>query len=242
MVALIAAVIALALLWLGPQAWQLLQDQEALAAWVAKLGWWGPVALVALNAIQIVVAPIPGYVVQIAAGFLFGPLWGGVWSSLGLLAGATISFWLARFYGRPLVGRLVGDDRLARWEQVTHSTNTLVWFVLLLGPVGDLPYFLAGLARVSFWKIFIITLAVRVPSTFVVAAAGAGVMLLNWWQIALLMALLLGLLLLFFRYQDRMLQWSDRTIQRHIQRHHRGHAGPVERSLQSDAIKIRAKN
>lgn len=212
------AIIVIALLWIGPRVWQLAQDEELLAAWVAGLGWWGPLALVALNAIQIVAAPIPGYLFQVAAGFLFGPFWGGVWASLGLVIGSTIAFWLARLYGRPLVGRLVGHERLARWEQVSHSASFLVWLVLLLGPIGDIPYFLAGLSPVSFVKILIITLVVRVPSTFVVAAAGAGVLMLTWWQVALLLGALLGLLFLFFRHQEQLMRWSDQHIQRRIER------------------------
>lgn len=218
LVAGIVAIMVIALLWFGPQLWQLAQDQAALESWVAGLGWWGPLALIALNAIQIVIAPIPGYVAQVAAGFLFGPFWGGLWASMGLLIGSTIAFWLARFYGRPLAGRLVGEERLAQWEQIGHSSSTLVWLVLLLGPIGDLPYFLAGLARVSFVKIFVITLVVRVPSAFVVAAAGAGIVLLTWWQIALLLVALLGLLLLFFRYQEQIVRWSDRYVQRRVER------------------------
>jgi uncharacterized membrane protein YdjX (TVP38/TMEM64 family) len=205
-------VVLVALVWIGPQFWQLAQDQEALEEWVAELGWLGPVALVAINALQIIIAPIPGYVSQLAAGYLFGPFWGGVWSSLGLLLGASAAFWLARLYGRPLVGRLVGEERLARWEHVTHSDSTFLWIVLLLGPVGDIPYFLAGLAHVSFIKILAITLIIRVPSTFVVAAAGAGVMLLNWWQIALLVAVLLGLTLVFIRYQEQIIRWGDERM------------------------------
>jgi uncharacterized membrane protein YdjX (TVP38/TMEM64 family) len=211
-------IIVVALLRFGPSLWRIVQDEAALEAWLVTLGWWGPLALVALNAIQIVVAPIPGYVVQLAAGFLFGPIWGGVWANVGLLVGATLAFWLARFYGRPLAGRLVGHERLAQWEHVTHSDSTLVWFVLLLGPVGDLPYFLAGLAKVSFAKIFLITLLVRVPSTFVVAAAGAGVMLLTWWQIALVIALLFVIVLLFLRYQTQIVQWSDRITRPRVMR------------------------
>lgn len=215
-VAAVVVIIVVALIWFGPQIWQLVQDEQALEAWVVSLGWLGPLALVAINALQIVVAPIPGYVVQVAAGFLFGPLWGGIWGSIGLLLGASLAFWLARLYGRPMVGRLVGPARLDQWEHVTHSTSTLVWFFLLLGPVGDIPYFLAGLARVSFVKILVITLVVRVPSTFVVAAAGAGVMVLTWWQMVLVVIALLGVLLLFFRYQEQILRWSDRFVQRQV--------------------------
>ncbi len=220
------------LLWIGSPLWEFVQDQTALEAWVASLGWMGPLALVAINALQIVVAPIPGYVVQVAAGFLFGPVWGGVWSSLGLLLGSSAAFCLARLYGRPLAGRLVGKERLAQWEHVSHSTSTLVWFVLLISPIGDLPYFLAGVARVSFIKIFVITLVVRVPSTFVVAAAGAGVMLLTWWQVALLMAALSVFLVLFLRYQDQIVRWSDRHVHHHVQDHLQDHvAGRVDETL-----------
>ena len=206
-----------ALLVAAPRLWAIIQDPSALGAWVASLGWLGPLALVALNALQIVVAPIPGYVMQLAAGFLFGPIWGGVWSALGLLAGSTLAFGLARIYGRPLAERLVGRTRLDRWEKVTHSTSALVWFVLLLGPTGDLPYFLAGLSRVSYLKVLAMTVAVRVPSVFVAAAAGAGVVFLNWWQLALLFGALAGIMVLFLRYQDQILQWTDREMQKRLQ-------------------------
>lgn len=208
--------LATLLILVGPQLWALLQDEAALEAWIAQLGWWGPLALIALNALQIVVAPIPGYVLQIAAGFLYGPWWGGLWGSLGLMLGGSIAFWLARRYGRPLAARLVGGERIDRWERVTHSTNTLVWVMLLLGPTGDLPYFLAGLAKVSFAKVMLITLLIRVPSTFVVASAGAGVMWLSWWQMALVLAGLGVMLVVFLRYQDALVDWSDRLMQRRI--------------------------
>ncbi|MCC6166021.1 MAG: TVP38/TMEM64 family protein [Caldilineaceae bacterium] len=202
----------------GPQLWALAQDPEQLTVWVAKLGWLGPLALIALNALQIVIAPIPGYVVQLAAGFLFGALWGGIWGAAGLVAGGSLAFWLARIYGRPLAERLVGRARLARWEKITYSTSTLVWVILLLGPTGDAPFFLAGLSRVAFVKVLLITLVVRVPSAFVAAAAGAGVLFLTWWQLALIFALLAGIVLVFLRYHDRIVDWSEHRLQRQLER------------------------
>jgi uncharacterized membrane protein YdjX (TVP38/TMEM64 family) len=204
------------LLIAGPQLWALARDPAALEAWVASLGWLGPLALVAFNALQIVIAPIPGYVVQIAAGFLFGAFWGGVWGTLGLLAGSSLAFWLARLYGRPLAARLIGAARLDQWEKVTYSTSTLVWFVLLLGPTGDAPYFLAGLSRVSYLKILSITAILRIPSVFVAAAIGAGVMWLNWWQLALLFALLTGVIVALLRYHDTILRWTERSVQQRL--------------------------
>jgi uncharacterized membrane protein YdjX (TVP38/TMEM64 family) len=196
--------------------WQSMTDQQQLQRFVDQLGWFGPLALILLNATQIIVAPIPGYIIQAAAGYLYGPLWGGVWASLGLFLGAMSAMKLARLYGRPLVERLVGAGRLAQWEGVTHSNSPLVWSVLLVGPTGDLPYHLAGLSRISFSVIALITLCIRVPSVFVAAAVGAGVVTLPWWQFVLVVTILAVLVLLFIRYQTQITGWFDQQIQERI--------------------------
>jgi len=184
--------------------WRSINDQEQLQAFVDQLGWLGPVFVILLNALQIIVAPIPGYIIQLASGFLYGTLWGGLWGAIGLFLGAMMAMKLARWYGRPLVQKLVGASRLAQWEQVTHSENPLLWTVLLLAPTGDLPYHLAGLSRVSFLLIATITLCIRVPSAFVAAAVGSG-------------AALLGLMsFIFLRYQTQLTGWFDQRIQQRL--------------------------
>ena len=213
----IVTLLAATLIWrFGPHLWALAQDEVALEAAVEQLGPWGPLALIAINAAQIVFAPLPGYVMQAAAGYLYGPLWGGIWGAIGLVLGAMLAMGLARYFGRPIVERLLGMERLDRWESVTFSTSTVVWFLILLAPTGDLPYFMAGLARVSFIKILLLTLLIRVPSTMVVAAAGAGVWWLSGWQLALLLALLGAVTLLLMRYQDRLLAMVDRRVHRQL--------------------------
>src|SRR4029078_12061313 len=95
----------------GADLWHLLRDRAALEAFIRRLGWLGPLALILFNAAQIIIAPIPGYMVQLTAGFFYGPTWGGGWASLGLLLGSMSAMRLARSYGRPLVERLVGKGR-----------------------------------------------------------------------------------------------------------------------------------
>ena len=212
---LFAALIGLAL-WLGPQVWRIARDEAALQAAIAELGWLGPLALILINVLQIVIAPIPGYVMQAAAGYLYGPFWGGVWGSIGLLAGAMLAMGLARTFGRPVVERFIGTERLAHWEDVTYSTSTLLWFILLAAPTGDLPYFLAGLAHVSYWKIFALTLLIRVPFTFLVAAAGAGMWNVTGWQLAGGIIAFGALLVVFYTYRRRLVTLLDRHVQRRL--------------------------
>jgi uncharacterized membrane protein YdjX (TVP38/TMEM64 family) len=152
----------------------------------------------------------------LVAGFLYGPIWGGIWATIGLWLGSMLAMWLARQFGRPLAERLVGAARLDRWEKVTHSTSPVVWFVLLLGPTGDVPYYLAGLSHVSYLRVFTIVSIVRVPSAFVTAALGSGVVSLTWWQLMLIFGGVAGILMVFVRYQESILAWTDKQMVQRI--------------------------
>jgi uncharacterized membrane protein YdjX (TVP38/TMEM64 family) len=153
-------------------------NPEELRAWLARLGPLGPLGLIAFNTIQVVVAPVPGYPVQIASGYLFGWWQGSLYAVIGMILGGLLAMTLARVYGRPLVQRVVGVERLERWEQVAHLNSLAVWFVLMLGPLGDAPYYIAGLTKLAVWKLLAIVLLVRTPSVMVSTALGAG--LISW--------------------------------------------------------------
>jgi len=218
-VTLLALVVALVLLgvalWLwGGDAYTFLTDEQALEAIVIKAGIWGPLALILFNVVQIVVAPIPGYVVQLAAGYLYGPLWGGIYAAVGVLLGAMTAMWLARTLGRPVARLLVGESRLARWESVTHSDSVWVWLLLLLGPIGDVPYTLAGLSRVPYLTIFLITLLIRVPSVFLSTAIGGGALPVFWFFVVAGVA---GLILLIgLRYKQPIVAWYERAVHNQV--------------------------
>jgi uncharacterized membrane protein YdjX (TVP38/TMEM64 family) len=191
----------------GEPVMALLRDPARLQALVVQMGWYGPLALIAVNIVQIVLAPIPGYAVYLIAGVLYGPWWGGVWGSVGLMSGGMVAMGFGRIFGRPLVQALIGRERLHQLEDSVRSDTTLVWAAIMLSPVGDAPFLLAGLTRVSFGKIAVLTLITRVPAAFVAAAIGAGAVHLNWWQLSLVIALLGGPLLLVNRYQGRIAAW-----------------------------------
>lgn len=203
---------AAALLNYGPALLALLRDQATLQTFIYNIGWWGPAVLIAVNILQIVIAPIPGYAVYLAAGFLYGVWWGGLWGSLGLLAGGMAAMFVARRLGRPLVVRLIGAETLARWEAATHSDSVWVWGAILLSPIGDAPFLLAGLSGVSYGKILLLTILTRLPAAFAAAAIGAGALHLSGWQLALIVLALAIPLLLLQRGQTVLMTKAERLI------------------------------
>lgn len=201
--------------------------------WLQSLGPLGAVIFIAINAAQIVIAPIPGYIVQLAGGWVFGAVLGAILGIAGLALGATLAMLLARLLGRPFVSRVIGTERMARWEHVTRADRAWPWAALFLAPIGDVPYFLAGLSRYPIRRLVLIAVVVRSPSVTLAAAVGAGVVAVNPAQVidwlttraaelhplivATLVIAVLALLALLLRYtlrlKDTLLARLNQTIQ-----------------------------
>ncbi|HSV55490.1 MAG TPA: VTT domain-containing protein, partial [Magnetospirillaceae bacterium] len=100
-----AAVAAGVLLW-RPLT-ESFRDPQSARAWVGSLGAAAPLAYVGVQFLQVLVFIIPGEVVQIGGGFVFG-FWGAVMlSSAGILAGSIVNYFVGRLAGRPFVERVL---------------------------------------------------------------------------------------------------------------------------------------
>ncbi len=189
-----------------------LGNEQLLQAWLDRLGPLGPLGVIILNAAQVVVAFIPGYAMSLAAGFLYGFPVGALYGAIGMVIGGLVAMLLARAFGRPLVTRMVGEKRMLRWEEVAHLDSLPIWFILMLGPFGDVPYYIAGLTTIAIWKIIVIALALRTPSILVTAAIGAG--LVDWhspWVIGGAV-LLMGAAVAAMRYQAQIEAFIDQRV------------------------------
>ncbi len=203
--------------------WHLAQSREAVQVWVSRWGRWGPLAMISLNATQIVVAPVPGYLVQVMAGYLFGFPWGGVYALMGMLLGGTVTMMLTRTLGRPYVTLMVGEKRIARLEGKVHAESWVLWIVLFLGPVGDTPFFLAGLTHVPVWRVLLVALFTRGPFVFIEAAVGAGLMEVSIPLAAGLTTAIVFLAIAACLNQERIEQVSDRMRAWMVRRFHLEH-------------------
>lgn len=189
-----------------------LSDQAAVEAWVIELGPLGPLGVIALNAIQVVIAFIPGYLMQLVAGFLYGWPMGAIYGTAGMLIGGFVAVALARVFGRPLVIRMVGEKRVDRWEHVARLDSLALWFILMLAPFGDVPYYIAGLTSLAIWKIIAIAAFVRTPSFIVAVLVGSGA--ISWrspWVIGAF-GVLVVIALLALRFQSNIERWVDEKL------------------------------
>jgi uncharacterized membrane protein YdjX (TVP38/TMEM64 family) len=149
-------------------------DAAALRLWIAQFGLFAPLVFVLIQATQVVVAPIPGQVVALVAGYLFGPLWGTVYSLAGVLIGSAVAFSLSKRYGRSFVEDILHEDVVARFDDFVDTVGVpgLFAFVIIPGLPDDAICFLSGLTK---WRLrtFLAVISVgRLPAYVLTVYAG----------------------------------------------------------------------
>jgi uncharacterized membrane protein YdjX (TVP38/TMEM64 family) len=126
----------------------------AMLKWTQGLGIWGPV-VVALFYIFSCVFFIPGSIVTMGAGFLFGTLVGTITVSIGSTLGAAVAFLVGRFLMRDTIERKVeGNPKFAAIDRAVGEQGFKIVLLSRLSPV--LPFVLLnyayGLTKVTFWR------------------------------------------------------------------------------------------
>ncbi|WP_405233859.1 TVP38/TMEM64 family protein [Lentisalinibacter salinarum] len=119
---------------------------EAVIGWIGAHRETAGLAFFATYVVATVFL-IPGSILTVAAGFLFGVVVGTVVVSISSVAGATAAFLVGRGLGRDWVRRKVGTDRrLAAVDRATEDRGFLIVMLLRLSPVfpfNALNYFLS---------------------------------------------------------------------------------------------------
>lgn len=205
-IGLVLAVLVVALvIWWQP-IFGFVADQEQIRAWVARLGAWAPIAIILLSMIQALLAPIPGQAIEAVSGYLYGPWWGTLFPMLGMVIGSSITFLLARRFGRPLVIRLVGKQSMAPLDGLVRRGGALFFFLVWLLPFApdDLACVAAGLTPMPFRQFLILMTLGRLPGVFVSVLVGANVAQIDplWWGI--LLAAIAAAALILWRWGERI--------------------------------------
>ena len=184
-----------------------LTDPAAVRAWVRSFGPLAPAAFVALQATQVVVAPIPGQVLGLVSGYLFGALAGTTYSLLGATIGSYVAFVLARRLGRPFVERIVAAESLAAFDRHAKQQGALALFLVFLVPglPDDVICFVAGLTELSIPRMLAISFVGRIPGYAAINLVGAGFATDRVVEAAAVLAVLAVVSVIAYGFRDRLL-------------------------------------
>jgi uncharacterized membrane protein YdjX (TVP38/TMEM64 family) len=137
------------------------------AAWVETLGIWGPVVFV-LGYAAATVAFVPGSLLTLASGAIFGLGQGTLLTFLGATLGTAAAFLVARYAARSTIERKLADrPKFADIDRAVSKSGFKIVFLMRLSPA--FPYnllnYALGLTSVRF-RDYLLASFGMLPATF----------------------------------------------------------------------------
>ena len=144
--------------------------------WLGELGVWAYVVAPAVMA-AVSVLPIPAEAPAMANGMLFGAVGGSVVTWVGAMAGAWMSYELARIWGRPLATRMIGAETVAKVDITADKAGW--WGLLVLRFIPVIAFTAlnwgAGLCAVPRGRFLWTTALGIVPGVVLFTTSGVGI-------------------------------------------------------------------
>jgi len=179
--------------------------KETLHAW----GILAPLIFIALQALQVIMAPIPGDITGLLGGFLFGEWLGLFYSTIGLTLGSVAAFGVGRWLGAHYVRTLVSQQTWDKMGFIIEAEGTILCFIIFLIPglPKDMVCYLFGMSPMPLWVFTLVSTLGRFPGTWVLSAQGAHTAAGDYLEVILLTAIVFAVALPLYYYRDRIVAW-----------------------------------
>ena len=184
-------------------------DKRFLKHTLREWGVLAPVIFIGLQALQVIIAPIPGELTGILGGYLFGQWVGLLYSTIGLTLGSVAAFAVGRWLGARYVQRLVSPEIWHKMDFIVEAEGAILCFIVFLIPglPKDMICYLFGLSPMPFWVFTVVSTFGRIPGTWILSAQGAHAASGDYLQVILLTALVVAAALPLYYYRNRLVDW-----------------------------------
>lgn len=142
---------------------------------IRSLGSAGPAAFILIYTAATVLF-IPGSVLTLGAGAIFGVVWGSVYVSLASTLGAALAFLIGRHFTRAMVEhRISGHPKFSAVDRAVGQEGWTVVFLTRLSPIFpfNLLNYAFGLTSVSFTSYIIASWLGMMPGTVMYVYLGS---------------------------------------------------------------------
>lgn len=210
--AIIFIAIVLLLGYFGHYFKDIFTSATAIQVWVLQWGSLAPIATIVVESAQVIIAPLNNFITNFAAGYIFGPYLGALYSCVGWIMGAIVVFWFCRLFGRSFVGWFFTEEKLAKFDVLVNQSHFVIFMLFLLpGPPDDLLVYLLGLSKgMSFRRFLLIILVSKFPGKLATAYLGAGLANHSQFFFGIYIMSVLVSLLIYWRNPQLWQLWREK--------------------------------
>lgn len=146
---------------------ELVADPERFRAWIDGQGLLGYGTFIAIMCLQVVIAVIPGEVVEIGAGYAFGAVPGMLLCLVGVAVGSAIIYGFTKLFGYKMVEAFISREKIGSLKFIQNSKrlNLLVFLLFFIpGTPKDIITYFIGLTPMKLRTFLLISSVARIPS------------------------------------------------------------------------------
>lgn len=191
-----------------PYILQITMSLDKFREYIISTGRFGTLIFIFFQMLQVVIAPIPGEVIQVAGGYIYGVTFGVVYTTLGMMLGAVIVFYFTRFIGASFVDKLIKKKNSQWLLDIMDSkkfTVTLFVFFIIPGLPKDFLIYVAGLTPMKPLKFFGILFISRFPWILVSVGIGSNIHYGNYMSTIIISLIALILFILGLIFKDKLI-------------------------------------
>jgi uncharacterized membrane protein YdjX (TVP38/TMEM64 family) len=188
---------------------RLYQDKHFLKRTLRDWGMLAPLLFIVLQAMQVVLSPIPGEATGFLGGFLFGEWLGFLYSSIGLTAGSVVAFMIGRWLGAHFVRNLVSKETWNKLGFIVEAEGSILCFIVYLIPglPKDIVCYLFGISPMPLWVFAVVSGLGRMPGTWILSAQGARTEAGAYIEVVAVTAVAIAIALPLYYYRYRIVAW-----------------------------------
>ena len=158
------------------------EGREAFQNFIDSFGFWGVFVLIGIQFLQVVIAFIPGELVEIVAGMMYGGLGGMLVFIAGNILASTIIFHVIRYF-KPV--KYQNADELSIVDEKKYKRMSLekITFIVFLipGTPKDALNYVMPFTKIKFTNFIIISTIARIPSIITSTIVGGSISKGNFW-------------------------------------------------------------
>lgn len=188
-----------------------LTNLESVRTFILSFGVLAPFIYIIMFTL-IPLTLFPDAILAISAGTIFGVFWGTVYTIIGALCGASLSFFIARYLGREWVLKLIHHK--AQWfDDGVEKQGFLIILILRLVPLipFDIISYGAGLSKIKFKDFLAGSLIGIIPGVVIYVNLGDKALDVHSPAFMISIALLVGLFSLSYLLKKKFTFESIQT-------------------------------
>lgn len=159
-----------------------LKSPENIKKMIIGYGKYGVLVFIGLQILQVVAFFIPGEIIQVAGGYIYGTLMGSLISLLGITIGSIIIYGICNKYGKPFVQKIISDKDIKFFDNIKNKGNIkYIIFILYLIPglPKDALAYICGVSDIKGKDFLLYSTLGRIPGIIISAYFGYNITVKN---------------------------------------------------------------